>query len=84
MRVFPGRGGYISKFQHRGKQHWTPGGPWKAQEAERRYRDRLAARRTEETCASFAEGVAAFGRIHPPALRAGRRALCQGVRPHSS
>jgi integrase len=59
MSVFHGRGGYVSKFQHRGKQHWTPGGPWQTkrqgQEAERRYRDRLEAHRTEETCASFAE-----------------------------
>jgi hypothetical protein len=39
--------------------HWTPGGPWKTkrqgQEAEQRHRDRLEARRTGETCASFAE-----------------------------
>ena len=38
---------------------WVPGGPWEsksaAREAERRYRDRLEARRTSETCASFAE-----------------------------
>jgi integrase len=44
--------GWVSKFQLRGRQHWTPGGPWQtkrhAQEAER-----LEARRTEETCASF-------------------------------
>jgi integrase len=54
------RGGkWVAKFQLRGKQQWVPGGPWSskraAQEAERRYRDRLEARRTEETCASFAE-----------------------------
>ena len=59
MSVFKGRGAYVSKFQHQGKQQWTPGGPWKtksaAREAERRYRDRLEARRTEETCSSFAE-----------------------------
>jgi integrase len=50
---------WVSKFQLRGEQRWTPGGPWEtkrqAQEAERRYRDRLAARATSETCASFAE-----------------------------
>ncbi len=50
---------WVSKFQYEGRQRWTPGGPWRtkrqAQEAERRYRDRLQARRTEETCASFAE-----------------------------
>lgn len=53
------RSGYVSKFQLRGKQHWTPDGPWEtkrqAQEAERRYRDQLEARRTSETCASFAD-----------------------------
>ena len=62
MSVFQrpkGSGRWVSKFQLRGKVQWTPGGPWdtkrQAQEAERRYRDRLEARRTEETCASFAE-----------------------------
>jgi integrase len=51
--------GWVSKFQYRRKTHWTPGGPWQTKrqglEAERRYRDRLEARRTEETCTSFAE-----------------------------
>ena len=51
--------GWVSKFQYRGKVHWTPGSPWQTkrqgQEAEHRFRDRLQARRTEETCASFAE-----------------------------
>lgn len=50
---------WVAKFQLRGEQHWVPGGPWEsksaAREAERRYRDRLEARRTSETCASFAE-----------------------------
>ena len=61
MSVFQvkGRRGWVSKFQRGGKVHWTPGGPWKTkgqgQEAERRYRDRLDSRRTEETCAFFAE-----------------------------
>lgn len=59
MSVFRRNGRWVSKFMLDGEQHWTPGGPWEskghAREAERRYRDRLAARRTEETCASFAE-----------------------------
>lgn len=63
MSVFKRSGRYVSKFQLHGTQHWTPGGPWpgnrdgkrQAQEAERRHRDRLTARRTEETCASFAQ-----------------------------
>ncbi len=59
MSAFRRRSGWVAKFQLRGKQHWVPGGPWQtkrqAQEAERRYRDRLEARRTDETCASFAE-----------------------------
>ena len=59
MSAFRRGRGWAAKFQLRGKQHWVPGGPWSskraAQEAERRYRDRLVARRTEETCASFAE-----------------------------
>lgn len=63
MSVFKRGNTYVSKFQLAGRQHWTSGGPWpatrdgkrQAQEAERRYRDRLAARTTDETCASFAE-----------------------------
>ena len=60
MSVFKVEGrGWVSKFQYRGKVQWTPGGPWQTkrqgQEAERRHRDRLQARRTEETCASFAK-----------------------------
>jgi integrase len=54
-----GTGPWVSKFQLDGRQCWTPGGPWgtkrQAQEAERRHRDQLEARRTQETCASFAE-----------------------------
>ncbi|GIK78431.1 MAG: hypothetical protein BroJett022_21210 [Actinomycetes bacterium] len=50
---------WVAKFQLRGEQHWVPGGPWptkrQAEEAERRHRDRLDARRHSETCASFAE-----------------------------
>lgn len=59
MSVFKRGDKWISKFQLGGVQQWTPGGPWKtkrnAQEAERRYRDQLEARVSEETCASFAE-----------------------------
>jgi integrase len=63
MSVFKRNGQFVSKFQLHGRQHWTPGGPWpgtregqrQAKEAERRHRDRLNARRTEETCASFAD-----------------------------
>jgi integrase len=59
MSVFRRGGGWVSKFQQNGLQVWTPGGPWetkrRAQEAERRHRDRLLARVTDETCATFAE-----------------------------
>lgn len=53
------RGGWCSKFELDRKQIWTPGGPWKtktqATTAERHHRERLKARRTDETCAAFAE-----------------------------
>ncbi len=53
------RGGWCSKFELGGEQQWTPGGPFKtktaAREAEDRYRGKLKARRTDETCASFAD-----------------------------
>jgi integrase len=59
VSVFRRGGSWVSKFQLNGRQVWTPGGPWEkkrqAQEAERRHRDRLIARRTDETCASFAD-----------------------------
>ena len=59
MSAFRRGGRWVAKFQLRGIQHWVPGGPWSsrraAQEAERRYRDRLEERRTQETCADFAE-----------------------------
>lgn len=59
MTAFRRGNRWASKFQLDGKQHWTPGGPWEtktqAQNAESHYRDRLRARRSEETCASFAE-----------------------------
>lgn len=53
------RGGWVAKFERRGKQVWVPGGPWKtktqAQTAESRHREILDARRTDESCASFAD-----------------------------
>ena len=59
MSVFKKKGRYVSKFVLDGRQHWTPGGPWdtktNAKTAEARYRDRLNARRSDETCASFAD-----------------------------
>jgi hypothetical protein len=59
MSAFRRGRAWVAKFQLHGEQHWVPGGPWEsksaAREAERRYRDRLQARRTSETCASFAE-----------------------------
>ena len=49
---------WVARFQLDGDRRWVPGGPWatktEAKEAERRFRDRLRARLTEETCASFA------------------------------
>jgi integrase len=51
--------GYVAKFQYRGRQVWVPGGPWstrrEALQAEQRHREKIARRRTEETCASFAD-----------------------------
>jgi integrase len=59
VSAFRRGGGWVAKFQHRAEQVWVPGGPWQtksaAQEAERRHRERITARATEETCASFAE-----------------------------
>ena len=60
MSVFEkDKGVWVAKFQHQGRQVWVKGGPWQtktaAREAERRERERLEARRTEETCASFAD-----------------------------
>jgi integrase len=60
MSAFRRRGsGWVAKFYMRGEQHWVPGGPWErkshAQAAEQRHRDRLNARRSDETCASFAD-----------------------------
>ena len=52
-------GHWVAKFVLAGEQVWVPGGAWptkrKAQAAERRHRDRLLARGSDETCASFAE-----------------------------
>lgn len=59
MTAFQRNGKWSAKFVLKGKQVWVPGGPWKtktqAESAERRHRDLLIARRTEETCASFAD-----------------------------
>lgn len=44
------RGGWLSKFELRKRQRWTPGGPWdtreKAEEAEASYRARLKQMKT--------------------------------------
>jgi integrase len=52
-------GRWVAKFQLNGKQVWVPGAPWstetRARTAERRHRDFLEARRTDETCASFVD-----------------------------
>lgn len=54
-----GSGRWVAKFQLHGRQVWVPNGPWKskrqAEEAERRHKDYLQARCSEETCASFAD-----------------------------
>jgi integrase len=59
MTAFQRKGKWAAKFVLRGKQVWVPGGPWdtktQAQTAERRHRDLLLSRRSEETCASFAD-----------------------------
>lgn len=53
------RGGWLAKFEFQGKQHWVKGGPWdrkgEAEAAEDRLRERLQDRRTDETCAAFAD-----------------------------
>lgn len=50
---------WVAKFQYRGKQEWVPAGPWPtkrlAELAETAHRERLANRRTDETCASFGD-----------------------------
>lgn len=59
MSAFRRGNKWVAKFQLNGEQVWVPGGPWEtktqAQTAERRHRDKLEARRTDETCASFAD-----------------------------
>ena len=59
MTAFQRNGKWAAKFYLRREQIWVPGGPWStkaaAQTAERRHRERLTARRTDETCASFAD-----------------------------
>jgi integrase len=53
------RGGWLAKFERRGKQVWVPGGPWstktQARTAEQRHREKLDSQRSSETCAGFAE-----------------------------
>lgn len=75
MSCFRRGTGWVSKFQLDGTIHWTPGSPWptktQAQQAERRYRDRLRARRSAETCASFADRwLAEWPRPEPSTQRA--------------
>lgn len=59
MTVFRRGDKWGAKFVKDGQQHWVPGGPWErkshAREAEMRYRDQLNLRRSDETCASFAD-----------------------------
>jgi integrase len=54
-----GSGQWRAKFVLGGRQHHVPGSPFPSEEvaraAEDRHRDQLLRRRTEETCASFAE-----------------------------
>lgn len=54
-----GSGKWRTKFVLKGRQVWVPGSPFPsesaAEEAGKRHRDYLLARRTQETCASFAE-----------------------------
>jgi hypothetical protein len=55
-----GSGHWVAKFQRNGEQVWVPGGPWatkrQAQEVERRHRDFLRARRSDETAAALPSG----------------------------
>ncbi len=59
MSQFKRDGKWVAKFKTQGRQVWVPGGPWatktQAQAAERRHRDLLETKRSEETCAEFAE-----------------------------
>lgn len=59
MSAFRRGDAWAAKFVLRGRQIWVPDGPFptkrEAQQAEQRHRERLSRRRTEETCASFAE-----------------------------
>ena len=54
-----GSGQWVAKFEHRGELHWVKGGPFKtkgaARAAEKGLRAKVEARRTDETCASFAD-----------------------------
>lgn len=59
MSIYRRANGWAAKFQRDGRMVWVPGGPWEtktqAREAERRHRELLAARLSEETCESFAK-----------------------------
>lgn len=59
MTAFRRGGKWSAKFVLRGQQHWVSGGPWErkadALAAEARERDRLQRRKSNETCASFAD-----------------------------
>lgn len=59
MSAYRRGNGWVARFQRGGEKVWVPGGPWPtksaAQQAERRHREVLATRLSEETCASFAE-----------------------------
>lgn len=62
MSVFErpkGSGQWVAKFQYKGVLRWVPGSPFISKEAgeaaEEIHRDQLKRRRTDETCASFAE-----------------------------
>lgn len=59
MTVYKRSTGYAAKFMLDGQMVWVPGSPFPtksaAREAERRHRDQLKARVSDETCASFAD-----------------------------
>lgn len=82
MTVFErpkGSGNWAAKYVENRKQIWVPGAPFPsksaAREAERRHREYLAARRSAETCASFAERwLAEWPRSAPGTRRQYRRA----------
>lgn len=66
----PKRGGWLAKFEKKGKQQWVPGGPWPSEEqakaAEELHRQRLNREATNETCRSWADRwLAEFPRKAP-------------------